>query len=145
MADLDPSWAARAGPGVVGLGIDLVDVERFRRALQRRPALERRLFDAAEVADAGRYCNRWPHLAGRFALKEAALKALGIGMGTVSWREIVALRQPSGAPGLELRGRAEALASARGIGCLRCSLTHTHALAQATVIAVGSAVPGRQP
>lgn len=121
------------GPGHVG--IDLVDIARFRALLARRPALASRLFtDDERAALAGRR-DPVPGLAARFAAKEATLKALGVGIGATRWTEIEVLRQTSGAPELRLTGRAAHLAENRGVVHLAVSLTHTDALASAVVTA----------
>jgi holo-[acyl-carrier protein] synthase len=133
-----------AGPPVppgtlTGVGVDAVDVERLRRALRRRPALAERLFTEAERAYAGRAADPGPRLAARFAAKEAVAKALKVGIGAVSWRDVEVVRDDAGAPGLSLAGGAAALSSRRGVGAWHLSLTHTDALAVAVVVAVPAA------
>jgi len=120
---------------VRGVGIDAVDIDRLRRALARRPALATRLFTDAERAYAGRVSDPGPRLAARFAAKEAVVKALGVGIGAVSWRDVEVVRAESGAPGLSLAGRAAVLAAGRGVERWHVSLTHTDALAVAAVVA----------
>lgn len=126
------------GP-VVGLGVDLCDVEKLRAAMTRTPRFRDRVFTAGEQA----YCERprdpGERYAARFAAKEAVLKALGVGLGACALREIEVVRQSSGAPGLVLHGAAAELAAERGVVGWHISLTHTGGLAQATVIAVGAA------
>lgn len=125
-----------APDGVVrGVGIDAVDVDRLRRALVRRPRLAERLFTDAERAYAGRVADPGPRLAARFAAKEAVAKALGVGIGAVSWRDVEVVRASSGAPGVALAGRAAALAAGRGVGRWHVSLSHTDSLAVASVVA----------
>ena len=85
-------------PGVVGVGTDLVDVDRVRRALERRPGLRTRLFTESEWAYATRHRDPHPHLAARFAAKEAVMKALGRGMSSMGFAEIEVVRDDSGAP-----------------------------------------------
>ncbi|MBU6329901.1 MAG: NAD(P)H-hydrate dehydratase [Acidobacteria bacterium] len=125
-----------------GVGIDLVDVDRFRRTLERRPGLIDRLFTAEERAYAHQQQDPTQRLAARFAAKEATLKALGIGIGAVGWREIEVGRDPDGRPSLLLHGRAAALAQRLGLVRLTVSLTHTDITAAAEVIALGG--PGRR-
>jgi holo-[acyl-carrier protein] synthase len=124
---------------VVGVGVDLCEVDRMRRALARTPTLADRLFTDAERA----YCRarRDPseRFAARFAAKEAALKAMGVGLGACPFRDIEVERAPSGQPSLTLHGRASELAADRGIVDWQLSLTHTSTLAQATAIAVRAA------
>ena len=121
--------------GVVGIGTDLVEVERFRAVLARRPTLAERVFTAAELARAGRRVDPAPSLAARFAAKEAVMKALGVGIGAVGWHDIEVAAASSGAPVVHLSGRAASLAAASGATAWHVSLTHTSATAMATVLA----------
>lgn len=136
-----------AGPlGGTAVGIDAVEVPRFRRALERRAGLAGRLFSAAELAYAGRFSDPAPRLAARFAAKEAALKALGVGLGSVRFRDLEVRRAPSGAPSLRAEGRAAALAQGQGVTGWEVSLTHTDLVALAVVLACrgdrGGVAPG---
>jgi holo-[acyl-carrier protein] synthase len=125
--------------GVRGIGVDAVDVGRFRRAIERRPALVDRLFTPAERAYAERSRDPGPRLAARFAAKEAAWKALGVGVGAVGFQDVEVVRSEGGAPGLSMSGRAASLAARRGVRRWHVSLTHTDTLAVASVVAVGPA------
>ena len=120
----------------LGVGLDLVDIERFGRVLARRPALNDRLFTSAERAYAGSLANPVPSLAARFAAKEAVMKALGVGLGAFAFVEVEVGRRPSGEPHLVLRGRAAELASERAVGRWLVSLTHTSKAAAAVVLAL---------
>ncbi len=121
---------------MIGIGLDAVDVERFRRVLLRRPAVARRLFTDDERAEGGRRADPAPSLAVRFAAKEAAMKALGVGLGAFAFRDVEVVTAPSGAPSLVLRGAALALAHRRGVTSWRLSLTHTGLTAQAVAVAL---------
>jgi holo-[acyl-carrier protein] synthase len=114
---------------VIGIGIDAVEVERFRQVLGRRPSMAPRLFTEAEreVGLEG--------MAARFAAKEAAMKALGVGLGAFSFHDVEVVRQPSGAPSLRVTGGAQALALRLGVSSWKVSLTHTATMAQAVVVA----------
>lgn len=125
--------AGRAGTG--GLGLDAVDVDRFRQVLERRPGLLERVFTEAERADLASRADPVPGLAARFAAKEAAMKALGVGLGSVGLAEVEVRRQASGAPRLVLSGRAADRAAHLGVASLEVSLTHTDRLAAAVVLA----------
>jgi holo-[acyl-carrier protein] synthase len=121
---------------VLGLGVDVVDIPRFRAVLARRPALADRLFSADELAYAATLANPAPSLAARFGVKEAVMKALGVGLGAVDWTDISVVRQPGGRPELEVRGRAATLAAGRGVRGWEVSISHTETLASATVLAL---------
>ena len=121
---------------VVGLGIDLVDIPRLGAVLKRRPGMRERIFAPEELSYTDTLVNPLPSLAGRFATKEAVMKALGVGLGAVDWTDIAVIRQEGGAPRLVVRGRAAHRADARGIATWHLSISHTDTLATATVIAV---------
>ena len=121
---------------MIGLGIDAVEVDRFRRVLARRPSLAQRLFTDGERAYGERFSDPAPRLAARFAAKEAAMKALGVGLGAFSFRDVEVDREPSGAPVLRVSGAAAALATDRGVTSFRVSITHTEITAEAVVAAL---------
>jgi holo-[acyl-carrier protein] synthase len=114
---------------MAGLGVDAVDVERFRHSLSRTPGLAERLFTPGELAYAEAKRDPAPSLAARFAAKEAVMKALGVGLGAFGFHDVEVVRADSGEPSLVLRGRAAELAG----GQLRLSLTHTAITAIAVV------------
>jgi holo-[acyl-carrier protein] synthase len=121
---------------VIGIGVDLCEVERMRAALARTPRLRDRLFTDAER----RYCDLrkdpTERYAARFAAKEAVLKAMGLGVGACKWREIEVERADSGAPSVVLHGGAQRLADERGIGVWRLTMTHTSTTAEAIAVAL---------
>jgi holo-[acyl-carrier protein] synthase len=123
--------------GIRGLGTDLVEIERFRRALERRASLPTRLFTDAEQAYAYEHHDPVSRLAVRFGAKEAVMKALGAGLGSFAFREVEVVRDDSGAPSLALHGAAAALAEERGVRAWQVSLTHTDVTAMAVVLALG--------
>ncbi len=114
-----------------GLGIDAVDVERFRRVLARSPRMAERLF-----TDGERSVGASARLAARFAVKEAVMKAMGVGLGAFGWHEVETVRMDSGAPDLVLSGAAASLAAGQGITRWMVSLTHTDTTAVAVVAAL---------
>jgi holo-[acyl-carrier protein] synthase len=124
--------------GVVGVGIDAVDIPRFRRVLARRPTLARRLFTPGERAYADLVPDPVPRLATRFATKEAVLKALGLGLGAFGFHDVEVERDGTGPPTLVLH--ADAAAAAREAGATRwhLSLTHTDLVALSAVVAAGT-------
>ncbi len=120
---------------IVGTGCDLVPVDRLRAACERHPSMLDRLFSpleqsGADAADA----RRWERLAGVFAAKEAALKALGTGM-RVAFRDVEVHHDAMGRPLLALRGEAELVAARIGAGRVHVSISHSGGFAMATVIA----------
>jgi holo-[acyl-carrier protein] synthase len=114
-----------------GVGIDVVDVDRFRLVLERRPRIVDRLFTDGERHDAHSHPER---LAARFAAKEAVLKTLGIGAGVTPWRSIEVILNASGAPSVVLHDQACEIAESQGVGYLHLSMTHTNHLAAAFVV-----------
>ncbi len=124
---------------VVGLGTDLVEVARFRLAMERRAALPERLFSDAEREYAFRQHDPSKSLAARFGAKEAVMKAMGVGLWKFKFRDVEVVRAKSGAPSVALTGRAAEMADERGIVGWHLSLTHTETTAMAVVLALGSA------
>jgi holo-[acyl-carrier protein] synthase len=116
-------------------GIDLIEIPRIQSALDRHgERFLRRVFTPAEVAECR---NRADALAVRFAAKEATVKALGTGIGPVSWREVEVLHHRSGEPYLVLHGRAELIANYLGLTQWAVSLSHSKEMATAVVVAMG--------
>jgi holo-[acyl-carrier protein] synthase len=124
---------------VVGVGIDVVEIARVRRLVERwGTRFLERVFTGDEVAYASRRRDPAEHLAARFAAKEATLKALGTGLSLgVRWREMEVRRPRGERPTLVLSGRTAALGAARGVRRLHVSLTHDAGLALAQVLAEG--------
>ena len=121
---------------MIGIGIDTVEVDRFRRALQKRPGIADRLFTPDEQAYGRRQRDPAERLAARFAAKEAVMKALGVGLGAFAFRDVEVVKAPSGAPSVALSGRAAELAARRGVTGWRLSLTHTALVAEAVAVAL---------
>jgi holo-[acyl-carrier protein] synthase len=117
---------------IPGIGIDLIEVERIESALERRPRLADRLFTQAELDYSAARARPGRHLAARFAAKEAALKALGL--GGMRMGQVEVLGGGGGAPTLRLSGDAAAVAEREGVE-LAVSLTHSRELAAAAVTA----------
>ncbi len=130
---------------IIGHGIDLVEIERIRSALERHgDRFAKRLFTEGEQAQAGDGPLRVQFLAGRFAAKEAVMKALGTGWARgVSWTDIDIRRLPSGRPEILLRGRCKEIADGLGVARWEISITHTGGHAAASVVAAGDAGAGR--
>ena len=123
---------------VQGIGIDLVEIPRLRRVVERwQERFLHRVFTEEELA----YCmsrrDPIPHLAARFAAKEAALKALGTGLRMgMRWRELEVRRERGRAPRLHLSGTSRKIGLAKGAETLLLSLTHDgdYAMAQAILV-----------
>jgi holo-[acyl-carrier protein] synthase len=120
---------------VIGIGIDAVDLDRFRRLLERRPGIVERLFSEAERSDVAGRLDPVPGLAARFAAKEATWKALGVGLGATWFTDVEVIRLAGGAPSLRVSRSAQALAERLGVAAWHISLTHTASVAQAVVVA----------
>ena len=116
------------------VGIDLLEIERLERALERRPRLAPRLFTGQELAEAGGRRRPGRHLAARFAAKEAAIKALGAPLPP---RAIEVEGGRAREPRVRLHGRAARIALERDVE-LRVSLTHSREMAAAVVVAVSA-------
>jgi holo-[acyl-carrier protein] synthase len=114
-----------------GLGMDLIEIARVERALDRRPRLAERLFTERELAYAASRGRPGRHLAARFAAKEAVVKALALGPGTALRDIEVTAGTP---PGIELHDEVAEIAAARDLR-LKVSLTHSREMAAAVVIA----------
>ena len=113
---------------IVGVGIDVVDVERFGQVLARTPRLVQRLFTADEQS------LPMASLAARFAAKEALAKALGAPVG-LRWLDAEVRKDPTGRPHLEVSGTVAARAAELGVLSLHVSLSHDAGIASAVVIA----------
>ena len=124
------------GGALVGIGIDSVDLPRFAALLERRPSFAGRVFTPTERDFALGLANPVQSLAARFAVKEAVMKALGVGIGSIDWTDVEVRRREGGAPSLSVSGRAAALAEAMGVTGWRVSITHTDTVASAVVAAL---------
>lgn len=131
----EPSRPPDPGPAPIPeLGIDIVRVERIRRALRRfGERFTRRILTPAEAAHVR---GRPESLAGRWAAKEAVSKVLGLGVRGVGWREIEIERLPTGQPAVRLHGRAARRAEQLGLGPIACSISHEDEYAVAVAYAV---------
>ncbi len=112
---------------IVGVGIDVVDIDRFGQSLTRTPGLTERLFTPAEAT------RQLASLAARFAAKEAVAKALGA-PGNLHWHDAEVFSESSGRPILELRGTVLARADQLGVTSVHLSLSHDAGIASAVVV-----------
>ena len=118
---------------MIGLGIDAVSVPRFRDALERTPTLKTRVFTARELDSLATRKDLAPGLAARFAVREATMKALGVGLGAFDLQDVSIRSRDSGAPELVVTGRAAQIASQQGVTSWHVSLSHTNDMAVAVV------------
>jgi holo-[acyl-carrier protein] synthase len=122
---------------VVGLGVDLVDVERVQGILTRRRTFRERVFTSEEIA----YCDAQGSpaacYAARWAAREACRKALG-GIIDMRWKDVSVERAESGAPRLALRGTSQRRAADLGVSEVLVTLTHERRMAAAFCLAVRS-------
>ncbi len=125
---------------VIGIGIDLVDVARFKESLDR---WDTRFIDRIFLEGEKSYCEAtaqpWMHYAARFAVKEAVAKAFATGIGPgLSWLDIEVLRDSgSGAPSIRLSEKGRTLADSRGVKRVLISISHTGQQAIAQAILTG--------
>jgi len=125
---------------IIGHGVDVVEVSRIARMLEEHAErFETRVFTPEEIASAdARPRRRAEHLAGRFAVKEAVLKALGTGWrGGIQWTDIEAPAGRDGRPRVRLSGEAAGIAAELGVESWAVSISHTGGLAMASAIATG--------
>jgi len=121
---------------MIGIGTDLVELERFREALERTPGIRTRTFTSAEQEYAEARNDPTERYAARWAAKEAVMKAMGVGLGEVAMMDIEVLRAENGAPSILLHGTAATKADELGITAWKITLTHTESLAQAIAVAL---------
>ena len=121
---------------IYGIGVDIVKIARFERALDRwGNRLRDRVFTPQELSICHNKAHPGRHLALRFAAKEAFLKALGIGMFQgVAWNEIEIINDPMGRPHMKVRGNAEKICQEEGIQEIFVSISHEHEYGVAQVL-----------
>jgi holo-[acyl-carrier protein] synthase len=120
---------------VVGLGVDLCEIARMERAISRHPTFRDRVFTPDEIAYCDSKARPAESYAGRFAAREATIKALG-GYRGRRWQDISVTRHPSGAPAIRLEGNAKRRADALGVSDVLVTFTHEKTNAVAFAMAV---------
>jgi len=125
---------------IVGVGIDVVPIERFDEALRRTPGLLAKLFTQAEQIGPSGRPRHAESLAARFAAKEALAKALGA-PGGLAWTDVEVGADDNGDPCLEIRGTVADRAAALGVTGLHLSMSHDGGIASAVVIAEREPAP----
>ena len=116
--------------------MDIIEIERMQRALERVPSMLERLFTAQEISYAQSKARPIVHYALFFAAKEAVLKALGTGWLGRGWTDVEVSHQPNGKPYPQLRGEALAAAEQQGIIEVELSLSYTHQVGVASAVAI---------
>lgn len=124
---------------IVGMGIDVAEVKRIREVFESQgERFVKRVYTEAEAAYCEQFKNKYERYAGRFAAKEAAMKALGTGWSRgVRWVDVEVVRQRGGRPVLQLHGEARKIADQLGVKHIAMSITHTAEQAFAQVIFEG--------
>lgn len=124
---------------IIGTGVDLVEIERFRRVVDRlKERFVRRVFTEEERQFCYAHRDPVPHLAVRFAAKEAVFKALGTGWAKgVTWLDVEVRRERPGPPSIVLSGEARRLCAAKGADAVHLSLSHSEHWAIATALLEG--------
>lgn len=122
---------------VKGIGVDIVEIDRMKGALDREPRMKERVFTEEERKYCEKKARPHVHYALRFAAKEAAAKSLGTGIRGLRWTQLEVCHDGKGKPTLEFHGAAADLAGKLGITNVYLSLSYTRKNAIASVIAVG--------
>lgn len=120
---------------IVGLGVDICEIARMERALARHPTMRSRVFTSEEIAYSDSKARPAESFAGRFAAREATIKALG-GYRGKRWQDISITRGPTGAPGICLAGEAKRRADEMGVARVMITFTHEKTSAVAFAVAV---------
>ncbi len=135
MDRMENDWKERLKDFVVPeIGVDVVDVERMRFALERTPRIRQRLFTEAEIAYCEKYRFADRHFAGRWAAKEAVTKALGCGL--IQWNGVEVFRKPRNAPTVRLMGKIAAFAEAVGVREEELGISITHSELSAVAVCI---------
>lgn len=121
---------------VLGLGVDIVEIDRMAAAIERHPRIKERIFSEAERDYCDKRSKPEVHYALRFAAKEAVLKALGTGFSGMRFLDVEVIREQSGRPVPRLHGRAAERAEELGIIEMHLSLSFTHSTAVASAVAI---------
>ena len=121
---------------IIGMGVDIAEVERIQSAIERYgDTFRRRIYTPAERDYCEQFKNKYERYAGRFAAKEAAMKALGTGWRRgVRWVDFEVVREAGGRPTIALDGAAKEIATQLGVKRISLSITHTSSQALAQVI-----------
>jgi holo-[acyl-carrier protein] synthase len=120
---------------IVGIGIDIVEIHRISAALQGTQAMEQRVFTPEEISFCSKRKNKYQHFGGRFAAKEATMKALGTGWSQgIRWKDVEISSDESGKPILTFHGKAREIFENSGALHTWVSITHSSEHAVAVVV-----------
>ena len=136
-AIVDGALSMAVASDSVGLGVDIVEIERMAGIIKRSPAFTEKVYSAAERAYCDGHAHPEVHYATRFAAKEAVLKALGTGFSEgIGWLDVEVRRTSKGRPYVVLTGRAREVAREMGVREIPISLSYTHTDAVACAMAI---------
>lgn len=122
---------------IIGIGTDIIEIDRMKKAVQTRPKMVERVFTRAEIDYCQSIGNFFTSLAARFAAKEAMAKALGTGFRDFKWQDIEVTNDSLGKPGINIYGNALEKAKELGVSRIQVSLSHCHDYAVAMVVLEG--------
>jgi holo-[acyl-carrier protein] synthase len=122
---------------IIGIGIDIIEIDRVRRAMERHRGFVKRLFSAEEADYYEARGMNAPSIAGGFAAKEAVVKAIGTGFTVFGWRDVMIIRDCLGKPEVKLQGGAKHLCDGKGIKKILVSISHSRDYAVAQAVAMG--------
>ncbi len=122
---------------IIGIGIDIIEIERIKRAVERRPRFLQRFFTSGELMLLKQKGNHPASIAGFFAAKEAVVKAMGTGFRHMKWHDIEIDQDNLGKPFVKFHNNSQNIAYSKGIGEILISISHSreNAVAQAIAIA----------
>lgn len=132
-----PRHRKRGEGMIIGIGIDIIEMDRVKRAVERHRGFVDRLFSREETDYFTRKGMAVSSIAGSFAAKEAVVKAMGTGFTAFGWKDVIILRDSLGKPEVELRGGARRLCEDKGIERILVSISHGRDYAVAQAIAIG--------
>lgn len=120
---------------IFGIGTDIIEIDRVKKALQRNPKILNRLFTDYEITYFNSRNMNIQHIAGGFSAKEAVVKALGTGISGFRWKDVELLRGSSGKPMVKLYNKAKEIAVKNKISTIFVSISHSQNYAMATAVA----------
>ena len=120
---------------IFGIGTDIIEIKRIKKAISRSPRFIERLFTEQELEFYKKKDMKAQHIAGGFSAKEAVLKALGTGLRGFRWKDIEILRGPIGKPIVRFEGNVKQFIEDNGIGIIHVTISHSRDFATATAVA----------